>query len=59
MFVKSLVRSEAKVLRYSEILKCVWCCGFDEKDEFKQVSSAKRQILEVRRGKQAIYVEVE
>ena len=45
-FVKSMVRSKAEVLRYGEIFEYARCCGLDEKDELKDVSSAKEKILE-------------
>ena len=35
IFLKSLVRSEAEVLRCGEILEKARCCGLDEKDERK------------------------
>ena len=34
-FFKSLVRSEAEVLRYGEILEKARCGGLDEKDKLK------------------------
>jgi len=43
-FVKILVRSEAEVLRYAEILEYAQYCGLDEKDELNKCHQKRRKF---------------